>query len=181
MGMNTLDIFLFSSFNSLAGKSPLLDSGIVFFAQYFPYLLTGLFFVFAVTRILSLKERMFLVAEGFGAALLSRGLVEFIRLVVHRLRPFVADSSVIALFSESSFSFPSGHASFFFALATVVFLYDRKWGIWFYITSALIGIARVVAGVHYPSDIFGGVVLGILVGWFLYFLSRKYVKEKTIS
>lgn len=151
-----------------------LDVFIVFLAKYFPYLIAGLFVVFAITRSQARKERVLLFCEGAVAALISRGVVEVIRLFLHRPRPFVADSSIVPLFSETSFSFPSGHASFFFALSTVVYLYNKRLGLWFYAASATIGLARVAAGVHYPTDILGGAVLGIAVGWlahraFLYF------------
>lgn len=145
-----------------------LDIFIVFFAKYFPYVVAGLFAVFAITRSQARKERVLLFCEGAVAAFISRVAVEAIRLFVHRPRPFVADSSIVPLFSETSFSFPSGHASFFFALSTVVYLYNKRLGLWFYAASATIGLARVAAGVHYPTDILGGAVLGIAVGWLIY-------------
>lgn len=184
--------------NQLAASSPLLSSLTIFFAEYFPYLLLALFLVFAfrqkrnslsISPLLpplttpqrvaplwqgSRGERIRLVAEGFCAALVSRGLVEAIRLFVYRLRPFVADSSIAPLISEASFSFPSGHAAFFFALSTVIYLRNKRLGIWFYAASAVIGVARVAAGAHYPTDILGGAVLGIAVGLATHQLVKRY-------
>ncbi len=174
------EAFFVSAFNSVAVQSPLLSGMTVFFAEYFPYAIAGLFLWFAITRVFPPKKRLSLVVEGFGSALLARAGVEVIRIFIHRPRPFVADPSIIALISESSFSFPSGHASFFFAVSTVVFLHDKRWGVCFYIASALIGIARVVAGVHYPSDILGGIVLGVLIGLFVHSFTQNLTKKKTV-
>ena len=60
-------------------------------------------------------------------------------------------------------AFPSQHAALAFALGVTIFMHDRKVG-WFYLIGAIaIGIARVVANVHYPVDIIGGALLGTLV------------------
>ena len=154
-----------------------IETWIVFFAKYFPYFLAALFVAFAFSRFGARKTQFFLLAEGAISAFVSRGAVEIIRLFVHRLRPFIADASIIPLSSETSYSFPSGHASFFFTLSTVVYFYNKRWGLWFYAASLLIGLARVMAGVHYPTDILGGAVLGVVVGWCVHRFFRKSSAE----
>lgn len=98
--------------------------------------------------------------------------MELIRAVYGRVRPFEA-LGLKTLFTETSASFPSGHATFFFALATAVYLYNRRWGWWFFAAALLISLARVAAGVHYPSDIFGGALVGIVVATLVYRLTRE--------
>ena len=132
---------------------------IIFCADYLPYLVAVGFVLYAFSR-----SKWRLLVGGLVAGLLARGGVELIRIFVHRPRPFLADPSIIPLISESSYSFPSGHAAFFFALATVVYAHNKRLGLWFYAAGAAIGLARVLAGVHYISDILGGAVLGIFVG-----------------
>jgi hypothetical protein len=61
-------------------------------------------------------------------------------------------------------SFPSGHAAAAFALALVLALAYRRWRWWALAGAGLIAISRVYLGYHYPSDIFGGAVLGAGVG-----------------
>jgi undecaprenyl-diphosphatase len=60
------------------------------------------------------------------------------------------------------FSFPSSHAVNNFAAATLFSYFYRKW-IWAFAAFAgLVSLSRVSVGVHYPSDILGGAVIGVL-------------------
>jgi len=61
-------------------------------------------------------------------------------------------------------SFPSGHASASFAVATVVARHFPRWAWFVYGMAALIAMARVIRGSHFATDVAAGVVLGILVG-----------------
>ncbi|MCX6719619.1 MAG: phosphatase PAP2 family protein, partial [Candidatus Staskawiczbacteria bacterium] len=67
-----------------------------------------------------------------------------------------------------------GHASFYFALSTIVYYYNKKLGIFFYVCSIFIVLSRIFAGVHWPSDILAGAILGVLIGWALNKLFRKH-------
>jgi undecaprenyl-diphosphatase len=58
-------------------------------------------------------------------------------------------------------SFPSDHASFCFALATVIWIRDRRLGTFAFFWAAIANFARIYLGYHYPTDILGGAVLGI--------------------
>ncbi len=62
------------------------------------------------------------------------------------------------------YSFPSGHTMAAFISATILMHYDRRWGTAAYITAALIGFSRLYLYVHFPSDVLGGAVLGVLTG-----------------
>lgn len=65
---------------------------------------------------------------------------------------------------EPTSSFPSGHASSSAALATVVSRRHRRLGAWPWVLVAWIAVSRVFLGLHYPSDVLAGVLLGALVG-----------------
>ncbi len=142
-------------------RYPLLDIVGVFFAEYLAYFLVAAFFVLLYYE----KEwprRFYLFAEGAIAVMLSRGLVtEIIRFFSHHLRPFDA-IGIKPLIPESGWSFPSGHMTFYFALAMVVWYTNRKWGQWFLVLTAIMGIARIYVGVHWPLDILGGAAIGVL-------------------
>jgi undecaprenyl-diphosphatase len=154
------DIQLFYFFNGVAGKSVFFDSCVVFFAEYY------LYFVLAVFVLVLLKGLHYKIGVmAVLSALIARfGAVSLIRYFYHRPRPFIALPSVQHLFEKSSYAFPSGHATFVFALAAFIFFYNKKLAYFLFASGLIIGIARVVAGAHYPSDILGGIALGIGAG-----------------
>jgi len=75
-------------------------------------------------------------------------------------------------------SFPSSHAVNNFALASLLAFYYRRWQWWFFSWAAVVAISRVAVGVHYPSDIVGGALLGAGLGslstWFWTRLQERY-------
>ncbi len=113
---------------------------------------------------------------SIGSALVARfGVAEIIRHFYYHPRPYWVLGNVHLLLSkELESSFPSGHTIFVFALATCVYLYNKKLGKWYLWAAALVGFARVFAGVHWPYDIVGGVVLGILTALVCDWIFRKY-------
>jgi undecaprenyl-diphosphatase len=73
----------------------------------------------------------------------------------------------------STYAFPSGHTTFVFALATIAWYYHEKVAYFLYVSGLVIGIARVIAGVHYPSDILGGIIVGTVVAYILMLIAQK--------
>ncbi len=79
-------------------------------------------------------------------------------------RPFSALENVTKLTEESVMSsFPSGHSTMAFALATAIYMYNKKIGIIFFILAFFVAISRSLVGVHFPLDIFVGMLIGVLV------------------
>ena len=74
--------------------------------------------------------------------------------------------NVVPYVYEGGFSFPSSHAAMFGALTYCVFYLNKKAGYIFLVLTLVIGISRIVLGVHYPSDILAGFALGAFIGWF---------------
>ena len=178
----SLDTQLVLSLNGLTGVSPIFDSVVVFFASYLPFLLIALLVGVVFFKALPLRKKIeILVVAGVSGLVARYGVAELIRFFYHHPRPFVALDSIHPLFTDSSWSFPSGHASFFFAMATAIFLYDRKWGTFFLAAAVLVTLGRVVAGVHYPSDILGGAVLGALVGWAAFAVTCHFSQKGDIA
>lgn len=168
-----LDLYIFNLINGFTGRWQWLDYLAMFFAQYFEYFLWLCLFLFLA---INFKKYWKMVLEAAIAAVFTKFvLAEMVRWLWFRPRPFVA-LNFIPLINQSAkeASFPSGHASFYFALSTIVYFYNKKLGIFFYVASFFIVIFRVFVGVHWPSDILAGAVLGILIGWLLNKLFKKY-------
>lgn len=167
------DIQLFHLLNGLAGQSELFDGIIVFFAAHLAYVLPVALLIFVVFSGYQKRVKIDLLFTAAAASIVARaGVTEAIRYFYHRPRPFsVLETN--QLLTDPAWSFPSGHATFFFALSTAVYLYDRRWGTGFFAATILITVSRVIAGVHYPSDILAGAVIGILTAYFVHLGVRK--------
>ncbi len=162
---------LFQFVHRFAGRNVFLDYFWIFTAEYLPYLMAAAFLVLIGYQD-GWRKKLYLVAEGAIAVMVSRGLVtEIIRFFYHHARPF-SFYNFTPLIPESGWSFPSGHMTFFFALALVIWYANRKWGWWFLALSALVGVARIYVGVHWPYDILGGALIGLACGWFVHRLLR---------
>ena len=74
---------------------------------------------------------------------------------------------------HADFSFPSGHTIASFEAATVILLYNKKWGIAAMVLAALIAFSRLYLYVHYPTDVLASVVLGIGIAFLGKFLVEK--------
>ena len=171
----TLETQLFYLLNNLAGKSQFFDNAVVFLASYFPYILIVLFLaILFFSQHQKLEKLEILLTIGISSIVARFGITEIIRFFYHRPRPFL-DLPVHQLLTDNAWSFPSGHAAFFFAMATATYLYNKKWGVLFFIGAILITVSRVIAGIHYPSDIIGGALIGIAVACVTYYLVRKIV------
>ncbi len=91
------------------------------------------------------------------------------------VRPFKINGfPPLTITNPSDNSFPSGHTTSAFALATAVFLVNKKLGILMFFLAFLVGLGRILSNVHYPIDVWGGIALGIFVPLFLenFFLKK---------
>ncbi len=164
--MSNLDTLIFNFIHYPAEKWWLLDWFGVFSAKYLPYFLViaAVYFLFKKKN----RQRIYAFALMFLSVILARGIiVEVIRFFYCRSKPFSILNFNPLVSVDGMASFPSGHAAAFFALATAIFFLSRRFGKWFFILSFLIIIARVFTGLHWPSDILVGAVIGILSALFV--------------
>lgn len=116
------------------------------------------------------------------AMVLNTGTTFMLKRVIHRPRPAASYPDIQALENERAYSFPSGHTSNAFVAATSLSLQMPKWYVIVpsYAWAAAVGYSRMHLGVHYPSDVLGGALLGAGSALATYkvnqWLKRRYVK-----
>lgn len=123
---------------------------------------------------------------GIIALLITSIIVLIIKISVAEPRPFITLKNVHLLVVEKDpYSFPSGHTTNAFALATafglnwkIQFFKKNIKLIWFLIPlAAIIGFSRIYIGVHYPFDVLFGAIIGIIIGLIVTKIGNTYLKN----
>lgn len=126
------------------------------------------FIIYRKTRFVGVSVMLSLVIE----ALITN---VFIKNWIARIRPYNYSSEVILLISEQvDFSFPSGHSGASFAAAYIcIRMLPKKYGVPLFILAILISFSRLYVGVHFPSDVLGGIIIGLGSGMLTEILINK--------
>ncbi len=149
----------FRLLNGLAGQNVWLDRFMVFAAEKMDYLL--ILFVLIIFWKKDHFKRAILVSLG-SAFVAKYAFVTVFRYLIYSPRPFLVLERVNILMNHAfESSFPSGHTTFYFALATGVYFYNKKAGIILLVLAGLMGLARIFVSVHWPLDIVAGAILGV--------------------
>ena len=110
-----------------------------------------------------------------------------IKHIVNRDRPYITNPDIIPQETYSSYSMPSGHTSFSFAVATSVSLQYPKWYVIApaYLWAGAVGYSRLYMGVHYPSDVLIGAITGAGSAYIVYkanhWLTKHHQKKHNYS
>ena len=114
-----------------------------------------------------------------GGTLLTSAIVTTtLKFAIDKERPFVTYPDIQKLTSAGSPSFPSGHTSEAFATATSLSIAFPKWYVIApsFIWASAVGYSRMHLGVHYPSDVLVGALIGSGSAWLCHELNKRYFK-----
>lgn len=158
-----LDLAVFMLFN-LRGHHPLwLDRVMWGFTQIgngFAGILLGIIFYYAGNRSLAVELLLGILSLWLA--------VELIKALVERTRPFlVIEGTRVIGWKERGLSFPSGHTSQAFFMATLfshTFGFGPLFGIFMFGIAIAVAFTRIYVGAHYPRDVIGGAILGSVWG-----------------
>jgi len=110
-----------------------------------------------------------------GALISSTILTTSLKFGINRDRPFITHPEIDKLAPAGSPAFPSGHTSMAFSVATSVSIAYPKWYIIVpsHLYACAVGYSRMHLGVHYPSDVFFGALIGSGSAWLSSILTKK--------
>lgn len=111
----------------------------------------------------------------FSSTAITYGLTELIKHIVKRPRPYIQNIKIVPVYQASGTSFPSGHTSTTFSTATALSIAYPKWYVIApaFLWAGSVGYSRSYLGVHYPTDVAAGAVLGAGTAVGLSFMKGK--------
>lgn len=135
---------------------------VTFLASFLIWLMfAGLTFMWVIDGKIKREQAL----HALASALVAWVLTFMIKSLLPQPRPFVfgdLQPLTITLPSDNS-SFPSAHSAVAFALATSVWMHNKKLGLRFVVAAFLVGLGRILSNVHFLHDVWVGAAIGIVV------------------
>ncbi|MCS7286491.1 MAG: phosphatase PAP2 family protein [Anaerolineae bacterium] len=173
-----MDYLLFKAINDLAGRWPWLDGFMRLVVNEY-FVPTSMALILAIMWFWGKNEgeraRYHRIVILTVLSLITANLIlKGINLLYFRPRPFDTHQVNLLFYKPWDSSFPSNPATTGFSIAVAVALNDPVWGIPFLILAVLLGFSRIFCGVHYPSDVLAGALLGAATAWFYWKFSYRF-------
>ena len=145
-----------------AFSHPVLDKIMTFISSLgnkgFIWIAIGVLFLLFGCKNKKWKNDGFLVLFSLAANFLACNVI--LKLLIDRTRPYYVLDYTPLIPPVGDPSFPSGHTSASFAAATAIYVINKKWGAVAYVFAAVMGFSRLYLGVHFPTDVLAGALVG---------------------
>ncbi len=146
----------------------LMDVFIEFSAQYLYIFVVLIGLIIFLRSSKEVKKRYFILSFLTLPLSFITGVIG--NLLIKDPRPFIVEHIQPLIHASTDNGFPSDHTLLTMTVASIIFAYHKKSGIFLGLMAFWIGISRVLVFVHHPLDIFGSIVISVfatLVSWLL--------------
>lgn len=170
-----IDLFFIDSIRSIRGN--FLDT---LFTNYFIEKSLYIWIILIIVLLCIKKTRKLGIVVGISfliTLILGEGILKHL---VGRERPFVTYGYEVIGKIPTSFSFPSGNAALAFAVFGAFLFSKNKYSIFIGIFTLIAAFSRIYIGVHYFTDVLGGMTLGLLSAYFSVKISPEIFKKLNI-
>lgn len=141
-----------------------------------PYIFWGLLIIFYLFR-----RRYQLALLMIIAIAINFLVVSVLKDLIGRERPYQVLDVRQLVGEEDNRSFPSNHVQLSVLLSTVVLFFDRRFGVVLFILSLVIAFGRIYLGVHYPSDVLGGAIIGFILAKLILIAKDKFINQERLK
>lgn len=178
MNIHDINIALFHLINDFGKEFPGLNPLFVMLAEYTVFLLALGVMGFWLKQE---KEDRIMVVCAVSAFLIAEVLGKGAGFIFSNKQPFAVLADVNQLIEKAvDNSFPSDHTILFFSITMTFFLFQKK-SRWFWLGLAcLVGISRVLVGVHYPADVIVGAGIAVISAFTVYKILPKFSGMHTL-
>lgn len=125
------------------------------------------------------EKRWRFIGAIVAAGIISVVLAKLAGKLYYHPRPFVVENIKPLIAHANDNGFPSDHTTGSAVIATIVYLYNKKVGLIFFVLAVVVGLGRIGAHLHSPIDIIGGLLVGIFAGWAGVALIGKFLPAKS--
>jgi len=156
----------------------LIDSLVIFGAKYLLILIIGIAFLYFLRQPRDKQKQ--LAIFGLIVCVLAFIVARLTSQLYFDARPFVAGHFSPLIPHDPDNGFPSDHTLLASAVAMVILYFNRKMGMLLVMLAVLVGMSRVMAGVHHPMDIIGSIVISVGVSLLAHLFIMPIIKKSGV-
>ncbi|MEN6290643.1 MAG: undecaprenyl-diphosphatase [Methanobacterium sp.] len=168
-----LNMALFHMINQYAGLNPFADTMAILAAKYMPLIFVIVLIYLWIKKGTATKNIVLYSAYG---GILGLFINYIIGLLYFHPRPFMLHAGTLLFPYSADSSFPSDHTTLMLSIALMLIYFKetKKIGIILAILGVIGGLSRVFAGVHFPLDIIGSLIVSIIISVVVYHFKGRF-------